>query len=126
MKAELKNPLGAEDWARLAAVLPHLRVIHHIRGRLRLRLQAGLLSGLAQWPNAAPETWLAQWPGITALHLNKAAASLVIEYDAQRIPPAWWEQLLCSPHQALPARLAEIGLNVDRDYVFSTPEGASL
>ena len=126
MKPQLKNPLSADDWTQLAGLLPHVRVIHHVRGRLRLRLQAGLLNGLAQWPGATPETWLAQLPGITALHLNKAAASLVIEYDARRIPPSWWEQLLCSQHQALPTRFAEIGLNVDRDYVFSTPEGASL
>ena len=84
------------------------------------------MSRLAQWPNAAPEAWLARLPGITALHLNKAAASLVIEYDAQRIPPAWWEQLLRSRDETLPALLAEIGLSVDRNRFFSTPEGASL
>lgn len=114
-----------EDWARLADVLPHLRVIHHVRGRLRLRLQAGLFSRLAGWPNAAPETWLAQLPGITALHLNKAAASLVIEYDARRIPPPWWEQLLCSQQETLPACFAEIGLIVAGDPLFSTPEGVT-
>jgi hypothetical protein len=61
------------------------------------------------------ETWLAQLPGITGLHLNKVAASLVIEYDAGRIPPQWWERLLHSPSQALPGLLAEIGLIADRD-----------
>ena len=126
MNVALRTPLGMEDWARLADVLPHLRVIHHVRGRLRLRLQAGLFSRLAGWPNAAPETWLAQLPGITALHLNKAAASLVIEYDARRIPPQWWERLLHGRSEALPALLAEVGLLTASDHFSShLPEGAS-
>ena len=119
--ADLENPSSADDWTRLARLLPHLRMIHHVRGRLRVRLHAGVLGWLAQWPNAAPETWLAQWPGITALHWNKAAASLVIQYDARRIPPQWWERLLHSRGEALPALLAEVGLIADRDHLFPHP-----
>ncbi len=99
----LDIPSSATNWTPLASLLPHLHLIHHVRGRLRVRLHPGV-SG-----------WLAQWPGITGLHLNKVAASLVIEYDAGRIPPQWWERLLRSPSQALPGLLAEIGLIADRD-----------
>lgn len=117
---------SADDWSRLAGLLPHLRVVHHVRGRLRVRLQAGLTSGLAQWPNAAPESWLARLPGITALHWNKVAASLVIEYDARRIPPQWWERLLHARRETLPALLAEVGFLADRDRLFSfQPRGES-
>jgi hypothetical protein len=111
----LDIPASATDWTQLASLLPHLHIIHHVRGRLRVRLHPGVSGWLAQWPNAAPESWLAQWPGIARLHLNKVAASLVIEYDAGRIPPQWWERLLRSPSPALPGLLAEIGLIADRD-----------
>ncbi|MDG4598162.1 MAG: hypothetical protein P9F75_21140 [Candidatus Contendobacter sp.] len=118
-------PPSGDDWARLAGLLPHLRIVHHVRGRLRVRLHAGVLGWLAQGPNAAPESWLARLPGITALHLNKSAASLVIEYDARRIPPQWWERLLHSRGEALPVLLAEVGLFTDPDHCSShPPEGA--
>ena len=107
---------SADDGSRLAGLLPHLRVVHHVRGRLRVRLHAGVLGWLAQWPNAEPESWLDRVPGITALHLNKAAASLVIEYDARRIPPQWWERLLYARRETLPALLAEVGLLADPDH----------
>ncbi|MEI2783075.1 MAG: hypothetical protein V9H25_18270 [Candidatus Competibacter sp.] len=117
---------SADDWSRLAGLLPHLRVVHHVRGRLRVRLHAGVLGWLAQGPNAEPESWLDRVPGIIALHLNKAAASLVIEYDARRIPPQWWERLLHGRSEALPALLAEVGLLTASDHFSShLPEGAS-
>ncbi len=117
---------SADDWSRLAGLLPHLRIVHHVRGRLRVRLQAGAANWLVQWPNAAPESWLARLPGITALHLNKVAASLVIEYDARRIPPQWWERLLHARSETLPALLAEVGFLADRDRLFSfQPRGES-
>ena len=125
--ADPKKPTRVDNGARLVGLLPHLRIVHHVRGRLRVRLHAGVLDWLAQSPNADPETWLARWPGITALHLNKAAASLVIEYDARRIPPQWWERLLHARSEALPALLAEAGLLADPDSCFShPPEGVPV
>ena len=116
-----ETPASADDWTQLASLLPHLHIIHHVRGRLRVRLHPGVSGWLAQWPNAAPESWLARLPDITALHLNKAAASLVIEYDARRIPPQWWERLLHAQREALPALLAEVGLLADPDHFSSHP-----
>ena len=119
-------PPNGDNWSRLAGLLPHLRIVHHVRGRLRVRLHAGVLGWLAQGPDTAPEAWLARWPGITALHLNKAVASLVIEYDAHRIPPQWWERLLRAQSGTLPAVLAEVDLPAGHaPYMFSRLEGAS-
>jgi hypothetical protein len=119
--ANLEIAPSADDGSRLTDLLPHLRIVHHVRGRLRVRLHAGVLGWLAQGPNAEPESWLDRVPGITALHLNKVAASLVIEYDARRIPPQWWERLLHGRSEALPALLAEVGLLVDPDHFSSHP-----
>lgn len=124
--ADPKKPTRVDNGVRLAGLLPHLRIVHHVRGRLRVRLHAGVLDWLAQWPDVAPETWLARLPGVTTLHLNKAAASLVIEYDARRIPPQWWERLLRAQNEALPALLAEAGLLADLHDFSRPPEGASV
>lgn len=84
-------------------------IVHHVRGRLRLRLHAGMMGWLAQSPHT-PEDWLARLPGIQQWQLNHAAASLVIFYDVQHIPPTWWERLFSSRYDALPTLLAEIGV----------------
>jgi hypothetical protein len=88
----------------LSALLVHVSIIHHVRGRLRLRLHPGIL----QWLDNTPERWLAHLPGVSALRLNKAAASLVIDYDAGRLSPEWWERLLVGGEVAL--LLAEVDL----------------
>lgn len=117
---------NADDWSRLAELLPHLRIAHHVRGRLRLRLGAGLLELLAQWSDVAPEDWLARLPGVTALQMNRLAASLVVEYDPRRIPPQWWERLLSAQGETLSAVLAEVDLPTDRvSHIFSRLEGVS-
>jgi len=116
----------ADDWSRLAELLPHLRIVHHVRGRLRLRLGDGVLELLAQWPDVAPDDWLARLPGVTALQMNRLAASLVVEYDPRRIPPQWWERLLRAQSGTLPAVLAEVDLPAGHaPYMFSRLEGAS-
>lgn len=102
-------PPVTEEWAWLAGLLPHVSIVHHVRGRLRLRLHASVMAWLAQ-SKITPETWLARLPGIYELQLNRVAASLVIHYDVRCISPTWWERLLSSPPEKLHELLAEIGV----------------
>jgi hypothetical protein len=97
----------ALDQERLNGLMAHVSIVHHVQGRLRLRLHSGVLAWLAQTPDGSPESWLARLPGVSGLRLNKAAASLLIEYDARLIPPNWWERLLRGDNAS--ALLAEIG-----------------
>lgn len=96
----------------IAQLLPQLRIVHHVRGRVRVRLQPGVLDLLPKIKNGQAEAWLKQLPGVTDLRLNLSAASLVIQYDSQRIQPQWWERLVCASRAELPDLLAEIGVAI--------------
>lgn len=78
-----------------------LGIAHHVPGRIRLRLGPAL----ADWAEcrglqgAGPQAWLDALGlgpriGVTGARLNAAAASLVVEYDPNRLDPAWWETLI--------------------------------
>ncbi len=78
-----------------------LGIVHHVPGRIRLRLGPAIWdwaqsSGLDR---AEAGAWLEGLDGgavrgIIGARLNMAAASLVIEYDHQRLQPLWWETLV--------------------------------
>lgn len=100
------------NWHVLPGILANLRMVHHVRGRLRVRLLPGAMVFLPAREIQAAEQWLARIPGVVDFRLNPGAASLVIQYDASRIQPQWWERLLRASESALPALFAEVGITV--------------
>lgn len=98
------------DWNVLPQILAHLQIVHHVRGRVRVRLLPGIMAVLPKLNGANAEQWLTRIPGVLDLRLNLAAASLVIQYDAARIQPQWWERLIVASGQDLPALFAEVGM----------------
>lgn len=99
------------DWQRLAVFLPHLQIVHHIQGRLRLRLLPSILTVLSSVSEQEFQRYLTAMPGILELRLNKPAASLIIIYNAMQIQFSWWERLILASNADLPALLAEIGVH---------------
>jgi len=78
-----------------------LGIVHHVPGRIRLRLGPVIWDwaqglGLDSTKASAwlSEAGLGAVTGVRGARLNAAAASLVIEYDPQRLDPAWWETLV--------------------------------
>ncbi len=98
------------DWHLITQLLAQLDIVHHVRGRLRVRLHPNAFGLLPKIGNARAQDWLTQLPGVTDLRLNLSAASLVIQYDSQRIQPQWWERLIRASRTELPDLLAEIGV----------------
>lgn len=82
------------DLTELLELRAGLGIIHHIPGRIRLRLGPKVLALGARADTAAALDWLDTLPGITGVRLNAAAASLVIVYDPARLDPQWWETLI--------------------------------
>lgn len=56
------------------------RCVHHVPGRARFRLP-----GIRKGRSAAVRACLAALPGVTTIEINRAAGSLVVTYDMDRI-----------------------------------------
>lgn len=105
------SPANADHW--LTALLPlrrHLAIAHHIRGRLRLRLALSGVSAVSPGLVAKLQDQVASVPAIRSVRVNLAALSVVIEYDAGRIPADWWQALLRASDDEAPRLLAQLGI----------------
>ncbi|MEA4857943.1 MAG: hypothetical protein AAGU21_20260 [Solidesulfovibrio sp.] len=79
-------------------------VVHHVPGRLRLRLDPRL----REHPVARElGNWSANGSAILATRLNPMARSLVVSYDPKRIDPAVLEEFLASADGTRAQALAE-------------------
>lgn len=77
----------------------HAAVVHHVPGRVRLRLGPGFLSALGVDAGVAVDRLSRLNPGVLAVRVNATAASVTVHYDPRRLPPASWETLLQGPIQ---------------------------
>lgn len=82
------------DFSALPALRRHVAVVHHVPGRIRLRIGASILAAGSGIDTAALRHLLDSMTGIIDVRMNAAAASLAIQYDPKSIPPADWETLL--------------------------------
>lgn len=80
----------------------HLRIAHHIPGRVRLKLAPEGGAGLAVAVTEAKRfvQSMMSIPGIHSVKLNPLAQSCVIEYDPQIIPPSVWQDLVSGTRSA--------------------------
>jgi hypothetical protein len=72
----------------------HLDIVHHLPGRIRLRLGAALWGAAARVDRARFKTLLDGLEGIRDVRVNVAVASVVVEYDPKHISPNDWETLV--------------------------------
>lgn len=79
---------------RLVALRRHLSIVHHLPGRLRLRVGAGILAASVGVEREAASGWLQAIDGIRSVRVNVPAASVIVYYDPHRLAPATWETLL--------------------------------
>lgn len=91
------RPPGAAAHASALALLlelrRHLSIVHHLPGRIRLRL-APALWGQAARLNQRFDTLLPRLAGIRGIRVNAAVASVIVEYDPHTVPPQHWETLV--------------------------------
>lgn len=91
--------------------LAHVRIAHHIRGRIRLRLVRlpDLLQTQELRPGVCPPS-VADIPGVHAVRVNPLALSCCVEYDPQVIPVEAWSDFLAgvdSPAAAILERILQ-------------------
>jgi hypothetical protein len=74
----------------LLLLAPHTEIVHHIQGRIRLRLRR---SGLEVVKTTNIDKLMHSIPGIREIRINPVVGSLILDYDASRLPFSLWEKL---------------------------------
>jgi len=84
----------------LAQLIPHLRLVHQVSGRVRIKFDAASSAALPPGSLAAAaqlqqlQQLRTALPGVRGVAFNPLARSCVIEYDPALIPDATWPELL--------------------------------
>jgi hypothetical protein len=79
------EPAVIEDLIRVA---PHIEIVQHIPGRVKLRLRT---SGLFLIRKLNPKELTRSLSGIKRVKLNPFSRSLDVEYDCRQLPADTWE-----------------------------------
>ncbi len=83
------------DFEELRRYLRDVRIVHHIRGRIRLKLEFRVRA--PDFPHARTrglQPLLDRIPGVRSVELNLLARSCTVHYDAAHIPERAWRDLL--------------------------------
>ncbi len=76
--------------ADLLLIAPHTEIVHHVPGRIRLRLKR---SGIEVIARTDVKNLMQNIPGILKLRVNPVVGSLTLEYDEKRLSYSLWEKL---------------------------------
>lgn len=82
------------DAAYLLGMRRHLSIVHHLPGRIRLRIGPALWGIANKVEDSLFRQLLKHLEGIRDVRINMAVASVVIEYDPRQVPPDNWETLV--------------------------------
>jgi hypothetical protein len=78
----------------LLRVRAHLKIAHHVPGRIRLRFAPSILAAVPEIATAKGSDLLDGLRGVENVRVNAAASSLVVTYNPESLPPNWWERLI--------------------------------
>ncbi len=74
----------------IVRLAPHQEIVHHVPGRIRLKLR---LSGLDVMEDMDVQGMVGSIPGVLTTRINSMARSVIVEYDGNRLPFDLWESL---------------------------------
>lgn len=86
--------MTAVDLQPFLAARRHLRIAHHLPGRIRLRAAPAIVKDLRTLDGKIVDRVLGALHGIREFRANPRAGSIVVEYVPAEIRPEWWETLI--------------------------------
>lgn len=93
----------------LRSFLRDVRIAHHIRGRIRLKLDNSSVDiDVPQVQARGFQTLLDRTPGIVSVQVNLLARSCTVHYDPAVIPAQAWADLLTGVDSGAAASLERI------------------
>ena len=78
----------------LAAFHHAFRIVHHVPGRLRVRLAARALPKSQGVSVVAFRRFVEDVDGVTRCRISPATLSAIIEYDHHQLSPGLWDRLI--------------------------------
>lgn len=100
--------MSSDSFSGLMALRRFVELAHHIPGRIRLRFTNKLVAGLSKNKLSALEELCGKDNCLRSYTLNSATGSLLLEYDAKRLPPKLLEQLFGDDDRVAEQALTEI------------------
>ena len=83
------------EFEELRVLLSDVRIAHHIRGRVRLKLESRSVSiDVPRAQARAFQSLLDRIPGVASVKVNLLARSCTVQYDPAVIPEQAWSDLL--------------------------------
>ena len=86
--------MPAIDLKPFNAMRRHLKIVHHVPGRIRLRVGMALFKELGGVDKGLFDRILRSIDGIKDVRINPSAASVVISYSPSNLQPNWWDTLV--------------------------------
>lgn len=113
----MENCLEAPDQELLEAWLASVHIVHHVPGRIRLKLGSSHPGQITVTPAQAQAILdvLRQRAEITSVRVNLLARSCVVEYDTEYLPAEAWEDYLQGQATAASAMLKKILMETCRE-----------
>lgn len=82
------------DLDKFLALRRHLKIAHHIPGRVRLRAGPSVFKELASIDHSVVDRMLQAIDGIEDVRINKVAGSVVVVYAPDTVEPDHWHTLI--------------------------------
>lgn len=101
-------PMIEVDLQPFLTLRRHLRIAHHIPGRIRLRAGPSIVKDLGAVDGKVFDRVLGALQGIREFRANPRAGSIVVEYLPAAIRPDWWETLIHGDEAAALALLQHL------------------
>lgn len=86
--------MNKENLKQFLIIRRHLKIVHHVTGRIRLRLNSSIKKELGSIDKALIDKVIKSIDGIRDVRMNALAGSVIISYSANRLKPDWWETLI--------------------------------
>jgi len=86
--------MSSVDLQQFLTLRKHLKIAHHVDGRIRLRVSASIFKDMKSIDKGTIKQVLAAIDGIDDVRMNLVAATIVISYKIKTLKPAWWHTLI--------------------------------
>ena len=92
--------MPAIDTNLIMDLRPHVRIVGHSDGKIKLRYRMGAISVLKKIEKSTGGRLLDAIEGVEKASVNPLMFTLTIRYDPKVIQPSWWEELIQDSDEA--------------------------